>query len=191
MRGGEASTVQLFLTNLDLANAAATMLRGDEASKINCAVAAVHAKSGVVEPELFVIDTSAVVINGEGSVDMRNEKLDLRLSARSKRPSLVALRGPIVVQGSFAHPTARPSLVQAGARVGAAVGLGAIAGPLALLPLIDLGGADDVDCRAVIADAQEKTATTERIQRPGTQAKAKRGTGDNRANAAKADETTN
>lgn len=165
MRGGEASTLQLWLTNLDLANAAALLSRPDDTSPITCAVLAFHAREGIAKPELFVIDTPAVVINGEGTIDLRQEKLDLTLTAKSKQMSLVALRGPIVVEGSFAHPIARPSLMQAGARIGASIGLGAIAGPLALLPLIDLGGGEDVDCRAVIAKALENTDTKERIAR--------------------------
>jgi uncharacterized protein involved in outer membrane biogenesis len=93
MRGGEASTLQLVLTNLDLARAAALLLRGDEAAEIRCAVAAVHVQQGILKPDFLVIDTSAVVISGEGSVDLRNEKFDLELTAKSKQPSLLALRG--------------------------------------------------------------------------------------------------
>ena len=170
MRGGEASTLQLVLTNLDLARAAALLLRGDEAAEIRCAVAAVHAQQGIVKPDLFVIDTSAVVITGEGSVDLRSEKFDLELTAKSKKPSLLALRGPIILDGTFAHPNAHPALRQAGVRVGASVGLGAISPPLALLPLVDLGGASDVDCGAVLAQAREQTGTAERIPRAKTSA---------------------
>ena len=166
MRGGEASTLQLVLTNLDLARAATLLLSGDQTSQIRCAVAAVHVQDGVVRPELFVVDTSAVVIEGEGKLDLANERIDLQLTSKSKQPSLVALRGPIVVDGTFARPTAHPSLAQAGMRVGAAAGLAALAPPLALLPLIDFGGADDVDCRAIMAQAKVETATTERLPRP-------------------------
>jgi AsmA family protein len=53
MRGGAASTLQLVLTNLDLARAAELLLRGDETAEIRCAVAALHARRGVVEPDLW------------------------------------------------------------------------------------------------------------------------------------------
>jgi AsmA family protein len=106
------------LTNLDLARAAALLLRGDGAVEIRCAVAAaVHAREGIVQPDLFVIDT-AVVITGNGSVDLRNEKFDLELTAKSKRPSLLALRGPIIHDGTVAHPNAHPALREAAARGG-------------------------------------------------------------------------
>jgi len=166
MRGGEASTLQLVLTNLDLARAAELTLRGDETAEIRCIVGSLHAQRGIMTPDLFVVDTSAVVIDGEGSVDFRDEKYDMTLTAKSKRPSILALRGPIVIGGTFKAPVIGPAVGPVVARVGAAIGLGALFPPLALLPLIDFGGASDVDCRALIEQARINTATTERIARP-------------------------
>jgi len=154
MRGGEASTLQVVLTNLDLARAAALMLRGDETAQIHCAVAAVHAKDGVMTPDLFVIDTSAELITGDGDIDFRNEKYQLELKADSKHPSILALRGPIVIGGTFAAPDVHPKGGPVAARIGAAVGLGLLAPPLALLPLIDVGDASDVDCKWLRQEAR-------------------------------------
>lgn len=56
-------------------------------------------------------------------------------------------------------------------RIGAAIGLGALAPPLALLPLIDLGDAPDADCRALHQYARVQTGTTERIARPNPHAR--------------------
>jgi AsmA family protein len=80
------------------------------------------------------------------------------------------LRGPIVLGGTFKNPDARPSVAQVATRVGVSAGLGAVAPPLALLPLIDLGGASDVDCRSLIEEARAQTGTTERISRPKAKA---------------------
>jgi len=165
MRGGEASTLALVLTNLDLARAATLILKGDEAAEITCAVAAFHAKDGVATPDLLVVDSTAELITGEGSIDFRQERYNLRLKGDSKRMSLLALRGPIVIGGTFKVPVVSPSLGQVAARVGAAVGLGALAPPLAILPFVDLGDAKDVDCRTLNEDARARTGTTERIVR--------------------------
>jgi AsmA family protein len=154
MRGGEASTLQLVLTNLDLARAAQLLLRGDETAEIRCAVGSLHAKGGIMTPDLFEVDTSAVVISGEGNVDFRDEKYDLTLKARSKRPSLLALRGPIVIGGTFKAPMVGPAIGPVATRVGAAVGLGIVAPPLALIPLIDFGNASDLDCKALMEQAR-------------------------------------
>jgi uncharacterized protein involved in outer membrane biogenesis len=82
MRGGEASTLALVLTNLDLARAAELMLKGDETAEIRCAIAAVHVTGGVVKPEILVVDSDAIVITGEGTVDLREERYDLRSPAQ-------------------------------------------------------------------------------------------------------------
>ena len=162
MRGGEASTLTLVLTNLDLARAATLLLGGDQTAEISCAITAVHVKDGVMEPDLLVADTSAELIKGEGSVDFRNEKYDLRLHANSKKPSILALRGPVVVGGTFGQPNVHPAAGPVVARIGAAVGLGVLAPPLALLPLIDLGDAPDTDCRRLYEDARIATGTAPR-----------------------------
>jgi hypothetical protein len=47
-------------------------------------------------------------------------------------------------------------------RIGAAIGLGAIAPPLALLPLIDFGGAPDADCRSLMQEARANTGTKQK-----------------------------
>jgi uncharacterized protein involved in outer membrane biogenesis len=165
MRGGEASTLALVLTNLDLARAALLLLKGDENAEISCAVAALRANAGVVQPDLLVIDSTAEVITGEGTIDLRQERYDLRLKGDSKRPSLLALRGPIVIGGTFKTPTVGPALGPIAARVGAAVGLGAVAPPLAILPLVDLGDAADIDCRAANEEARVRSGTSEPIVR--------------------------
>src|SRR6202163_1021752 len=154
MHGGEASTLTLVMTNLDLARAAALLLQGDKTSEIRCAVASFGVAKGQMAPDLLVIDTTAVTINGSGGIDFREEKYDLHLKAQSKKASLLALRGPIVIEGTFKTPAIHPDAGQLAARLGASAGLAAVTPPLALLALVDFGGAPDVDCRALIADAK-------------------------------------
>jgi uncharacterized protein involved in outer membrane biogenesis len=167
MRGGEASTLTLVLTNIDLARAAQLLIGGDQTAAIRCGVTAFHAKDGVWVPDLFVVDTSAVLITGSGNIDFRNEKYDLHLKADSKDPSLLALKGPIVIGGTFGKPSIRPEAGPLVARIGAAVGLGVLAPPLALLPLIDLGDAPDADCHALYANTRVQTGDDEK----GTQSR--------------------
>ncbi len=166
MRGGEASTLALVLTNLDLARAAELMLKGDETAQIRCAVAAMHASGGTLTPQILTIDSDAMVINGEGTIDLKDERYDLRLKGDSKKPSLFALRGPIVVGGTFRTPVVGPAAGPIVARVGIAAGLAVLAPPLAWLPFLDAGDAEDVDCRALGDKAKIETGTTERIARP-------------------------
>jgi uncharacterized protein involved in outer membrane biogenesis len=175
MRGGESSTLRLVLTNIDLARAAQLLIGGDETAAIHCAVGAFHAKSGVLTPDLFVVDTSAELITGTGSIDFRTEQYDLHLKADSKTPSILALKGPVVIGGTFKAPSVHPEMGPLMARIGASVGLGALAGPLVLLPLIDLGDAPNADCKALYQDARVQAGTTDRVARPGKQGRGKAG----------------
>lgn len=150
MSGGEASTLALLLTNLDLAGAVPLILGGDKTAALYCAATSFAVERGKVDPRFLVVDTSAVRIDGDGLVDLDTERLDLVLKSKSKKFSIFALRGPIVVGGTLRHPTAGPSVGPIAARVGVAAGLAAVAPPLALLPFIDPGGAPDADCRGLL-----------------------------------------
>ena len=87
---------------------------------------------------------------------MRN--IDLRLVAHSKHASLIALRGPIRIGGTFKKPEVRPEAGPVAARVGAAIALGVLLTPVAsLLALVDPGGAKDSNCAALIEQAEGKS----------------------------------
>jgi uncharacterized protein involved in outer membrane biogenesis len=150
MSGGEASSIALLLTNLDLAGVVPLVVAGDRTAALYCAVSAFAIDDGLVRPRVLVIDTSRVRIDGEGTVDLAHEKYALVLKAKSKQFSIFALRGPIVIGGSLRAPTAAPSVAPIAARVGVAAGLAAVSPPLAILPFIDLGGTPDIDCRRVL-----------------------------------------
>ena len=155
-RGGEASALAVVLTNLDLARAVPLLLKGDENSPIRCVVADFVAENGTMAAQTLVMDTEAEKILGEGSIDFANERYDLTLNAKSKKASVVALRGPILIDGSFKSPKVHPAVAPIAVRVGSSVALGVAATPLAaLLPLIEFGGATDADCRALMQDAKE------------------------------------
>jgi uncharacterized protein involved in outer membrane biogenesis len=113
------------------------------------------AENGRLVPKTLVIDTDAEKILGEGSIDFAKERYDLTLNARSKHPSLLALRGPIVVDGSFSSPQIHPAVGPIAARVASSVALGALNPLAALLPLIDTGGSKDADCRGLMQEAKE------------------------------------
>jgi len=173
MAKGRVSTLSLLLTNLDLANAATILLRGDQNAAVYCAVVSGKVADGLFIPQLFVADSSEEKITGEGKIDVRDEQWNLRLKADSKRPSIVALRGPIRVEGTFKHPKIIPEAGPVVARVAAAVALGVLlTPPAALLALIDVGGARDANCAALIAQA-EAVADAPRAPTAPTEAPAK------------------
>lgn len=116
----------------------------------------------------LVIDTDSEKILGAGSIDFAKERYDLTLSAQSKRPSLLALRGPIVVDGSFSAPQVHPAVGPIAARVASSLALGALNPLAALLPLIDTGGNKDADCRGLMQEAKENVQARNTAPARGT-----------------------
>jgi hypothetical protein len=109
----------------------------------------------VLRPRTFVLDSEHTVVKGEGSVDLGKEQLALRLIAEPKDGSLFALRGPIRIGGTLAKPAVMPELGQAIARTGAAIALGAIAPPAAIIPFLQIGKQQNVECGPLIEDATQ------------------------------------
>ncbi|WP_255988706.1 AsmA family protein [Chitinolyticbacter albus] len=158
MRGGKTSKLLMRLANLDLAYSTAILLFGDEQIDIRCAVAGFTGRDGRFDANTLVLDTEKQLIDGQGWIDLKAERLLLQLKARPKDVSLVALRGPILVDGPLGQPRVRASLAQPTGRVAVAAALATVAPWLALLPLVELGGADDAPCAALLAHPQTRSA---------------------------------
>ena len=147
MDGGNISELALRLSNLDVANSLVRLIGGDRQTPIRCMVSNWNASHGVFEVQSMVLDTPKVNLYGTGTVNMKTEALDLRLTAHSKTFSLAALRGPIDISGTFQQPALHPQLGSAIARGGLAVALGAAtAGIGALLPLLEFGKNEESSC---------------------------------------------
>ena len=153
MSGGEISKLLLRLANLDIANLVPIMLTGDKPVPVNCMVAELKSTDGKAKLDSFVLDTQKQLVKGSGDADFGAEKLDLRLDVQPKDISLVSLRGPIEIRGSFRKPAVRPEIAQPSLRTAAAVALGFVTPPLALLPLVEIGTATDAPCTQLIRRA--------------------------------------
>lgn len=157
MSGGSTSRLLVRLANLDVANAFTDWLAGGQKEDIRCVVGDFQARAGVLHARSLLADTVKMRIQGEGSVSLKDEALALRLRAAGKGGSLLALRGPLLLEGSFANPSVTPEPLPLGGRVAAALGLGLLAPPLALLPLIEVGGGEGSPCAALLGKVAAKT----------------------------------
>ena len=90
MSGGEASSLALLLTNLDLAGVVPLVIAGDRTAALYCAVSAFAIGDGLVRPRLLVIDTSRVRIDGEGSIDLAQG--EIRAGAQGEVEAVQHLR---------------------------------------------------------------------------------------------------
>jgi uncharacterized protein involved in outer membrane biogenesis len=155
MHKGAVSGMLLEEAGLNLANVVMYKLFGDQEVKINCAAADLIDNNGVFATRLFAVDTDTALIKVNGKVDLAHEQVDLTVNPESKGLRLLSLRTPLYVRGSLSKP-------QVGANVGviamkgvAALGLGALAAPLAaLVPLTALSPNQGVDCRQMLGALQ-------------------------------------
>jgi len=134
-------------------NAAFDLLPGDYV-----AVASFDARQGLLSSKQMIIDTEPVRVDGSGTINLRDETLDLRLQGKPKHFQLVRLRAPITLSGSWGHPAlgvkAGPAVAQGG--IGAALGL---LNPFAaILAFIDPGLAKDANCGPLLSEAKAQGA---------------------------------
>jgi uncharacterized protein involved in outer membrane biogenesis len=158
MDGGTISELLLRKSNVDIANSFLVLVRGDKNVPIRCMIANFKAVEGDFKVQDLVLDTPKVNITGDGNVNFADESLHLRLVSQSKGFSLVSLRGPILVTGTFIQPKVKPDTTKVATRVGVAVGLAAVTvGVAGLIPLLDFGNAKDSNCAALMDQAKSDT----------------------------------
>lgn len=132
------------------------LLSGDQSTaQIRCAVADFNVSGGTATAKTLVIDTDVVLAQGEGTIDLGQETLNLRIDGESKKPRLLRVWAPITVQGPLTAP-------RVGVDVGAVASQGGLAGLLAtvaapvtaLFAFVDPGLAEDANCGQLIAGAR-------------------------------------
>ncbi|MDA8382118.1 MAG: AsmA family protein, partial [Betaproteobacteria bacterium] len=155
--GGEISSLLVALGQLHGWEALIAYLEGDKKEPIDCAVADLSIRNGVVATKAFGIDTPDATFLLDGHVDMRDERLALVLRALPKHIGLISFRSPVRIGGNFRHPTVSLSARSILARGAASVALGALLTPAAALaPLIDVNEAKGAHfCRRWIPKVQK------------------------------------
>jgi hypothetical protein len=79
-----------------------------------------------MESRGILLDTTDTVVNGEGSVSFVDESLNLTLRPKPKDMSLLSLRSPLHIRGTFGQPKAAPDMGALAGRAALALGLAAI-----------------------------------------------------------------
>lgn len=146
MGRGRISNLLLELAGLDVAEALKFLIGKDRIIPLRCAHADFTVKDGIVTADQFVFDTTDTILFGEGTISLRDETLALVLKPRPKDRSLVSLRSPLEVDGTFKDPDIHPKAGPLALRGLAAAALYAIAPPAALLALIETGPGEDSNC---------------------------------------------
>jgi uncharacterized protein involved in outer membrane biogenesis len=155
MAGGSLSALLIEAAGLDIAKALGLALGRDQPMAVRCLVADFGLSGGDARTRALVLDTEGAVITGDGDINLRNERMGLRLTAHPKDASPFSARAPVLVNGTLKKPTIGIDPAAEAARGGLAVALGALLTPLAaIIPFLEPGLGEDQDCGRLIQQAQ-------------------------------------
>jgi uncharacterized protein involved in outer membrane biogenesis len=166
MENGRISNLLMELLGLDVAESLGLFLTKDPSIPIRCIIADFKVSQGLMKTQPFVIDTTDTNVIGDGWINLRDEAVDLRLTAYPKDPSLFSMRAPLIVKGALKKPAAYPDPATLATKTAASVILGTLLTPAgAIIPWIELGLGEDSPCRALITAAKERKIAPPRKKR--------------------------
>jgi len=157
-QSGQISRLLMEQTGLHLLEILRLNLTGDVSVPLNCAVADFGVQQGVMQVRTLVLDTAVNTVQGSGSANLAQETLDLAFVPRTKVTSLMALRSPLYLRGTFHQPVPSVDTGRVVARGLGALALGLVNPLLALVPLFEAGPGADSPCAALLREVQPRTA---------------------------------
>jgi uncharacterized protein involved in outer membrane biogenesis len=143
---GTLSRFLMEAAGLNVANVVIEKMYGNRDVKINCGAADLIATNGTLTPKVFALDTDDAFIDVGGTVDLRSERLDLKVRPHTKGVRLFSLRSPLYVKGTFKSPDAGVEVMPMVLRGGAAVALGLINPFAALIPFMQPSSGQSMSC---------------------------------------------
>ena len=157
MEGGSVDALLPQLAGLKTVPALVTYLQqslgGGSTAKapIRCMVADFGVKNGIMSANTVLVDTPADKMTVQGTIDLRQEQLDLMFHDYPRNPSIGSSRQPVSIQGPIKSPTVAPAPGYVENQT-----LGWILSPLAaVVPFVELGKADDHPCVGAINDVRD------------------------------------
>lgn len=153
MGSGRISNLLMEIAGIDGAEIIKFFMQGDENVQLRCAAAAFDVKDGLMSSRAVVFDTSDTVIYGSGAISLATEAMDFTLRPYPKDMSILSLRSPLKVGGTFAKPKAGPDKGALAARGAFALALGAVNPLLALAATIETGPGENASCGPALREA--------------------------------------
>ena len=126
--------------------------------ELRCAALAFDVNKGLMTGRTLVLDTTNAVFTATGQANLATEGLDFVIRPEPKSKSILSIRTPLVVSGTFGAPKGGLQVTPLAERGLAALALGAINPLLALAATIETGPGEDADCKGVLGDANRPTA---------------------------------
>ena len=104
MLGGRISNLLDAKLGRDFGKVLRLIISGDHAIVVHCAVIAFDFENGLGKSRALLFDTEQTRVDGNGTLNLRDETLDLLLDPTQKKPGAFSLHSAIRVQGALRHP---------------------------------------------------------------------------------------
>ena len=152
---GEINQALAELTGINVTRGLGLLLKKDETkTSIRCGVLDFQAQQGALNAKNLFVDTTDVLIQGGGDIQLRTEDLDLAIHGDPKKLRLTRVRTPITVKGTLRHPAIGVDVGKLAGQGAVATALGTLLTPVAaVIAFIDLGRAKNKDCVALVNEA--------------------------------------
>lgn len=153
--GGRISSLAVKGLKTNILETLGVALSGSRPLPFNCFVTDMDIEKGVVKTNALVLDTPETLVTGGGGINLKTEKLDMRITGRAKQAQVFATHVPVNLRGTLGDPDIGVDATESAARGAAAVALGVLLTPLAsILPLMDTGTSEQPHCGQMIQDAK-------------------------------------
>ncbi|MAI62477.1 MAG: hypothetical protein CBB87_08375 [Micavibrio sp. TMED27] len=153
---GEMRSSILDLWGGGIVNAIIPSLKANAKIDVNCAVMDINIASEKANMNTILLDTRRVKLQGKGDYDIAKDKLDIKLSPKTKDVSIGDISTGVIVSGSITNPKFKPSAVDIGKKVGSAL-LSAVNPAFLALSVVDVGLTDQNPCASHLTLTKPKS----------------------------------
>lgn len=157
---GDKGTIDnqlLAVVAVGLGDVMGPLFGGKDETPLNCIVSRFAIAGGVATSDAQVIDARTFAVAGTGTIDLRDETLNMQFDTSSRQTALVSLAIPFNVGGTLKNPSVTPD--PAGAALAAAKIAGTAFNPLAALgAMAALGGGGESGGNACAAAIESQPA---------------------------------
>jgi AsmA family protein len=152
---GDLNQALAELTGINVTRGLGLLLAKNETkTSIRCGVVDFQAHNGSLAAKTLFVDTTDVLIQGRGAINLDSEALHLALRGDPKKLRLTRVRAPITIKGTLDHPSIGVDPGKLAEQGAVAVALGTLLTPLAaIMAFVDPGLAKNKDCAASMAEA--------------------------------------
>jgi hypothetical protein len=144
-RVGAVDALLLSLSGFEIGRTLLAALNIPDKEAIRCMAADFVLQNGILASRTLVLDTTDHLITGGGRADLLNERLEAWLRTDVKHFTIGKLATPIRISGAFKDLSFAPD-PELAVRGGAAIGLGVLFPPAAILPTIQFGVGEGSPC---------------------------------------------